>query len=257
MIADLAWNFALPILGGHNAFSILRAHRWNDLICDNSIADWNERTHSVTGSLISTSRHGIDVSLIYVSGGRQAQLEHGVRSEIVRAFHAGLIEWEMLSKKPYMAASRCDPRSRPKAQLQTWTNVLHAPLNQRIKCLSRPWSRPGMIHDIFSLLFCLPLWYLDLTQENFLTDDQEWLLAITRLPGRPHSQLVAGTFAAKIRLCSRKLGSVVTQTALASYISLDIGHLSLLLHSDGAFEIALAARRVLLPISAVFIFLPR
>lgn len=168
--------------GGQNAISIVRAHCWTDY----DVWQFHRglkaaNSFRVARSPISTSRHGNDVSLIFASGGRRAQLEPGDRSEIVRAFHAGLIEWEMLSKKPHLAARRCDPQSRPDAQPRTWTNVFHAPLNRRIKCLPRAYLRPGLINDIFSLLFCLPSWFLGPTQGDFLTDDQEWILAIPSL----------------------------------------------------------------------------
>lgn len=105
----------------------------------------------VTRSPISTSSHGNDVSLIFAFRGRQAQLEPGVRYEIFKAFHAGLIEWEMLSKQTTPDRQQMsDPRSRAKAQLRTWTNVLHAPLNRRIKCLPRPWFEAR--HDPWFLI---------------------------------------------------------------------------------------------------------
>lgn len=217
--------------GGHNAISIIRARCWTDYdLWQFHRALKAANSFRVIRSPISTSRHGNDVSLIFARGGRQAQLEPGVRSEIVRAFHAGLIEWEMLSKKPQLTASRCDPQSRPNAQPRTWINVLHAPLNRRISCLPRAYLRSGLINGIFSLLFCLPSWFLDPTQENFLTDDQDRILAI------PSSSAFT-TRCWDIRYWDKvmlsEFRSVVTQTALASYISLDICHVSFLLHSGG------------------------
>lgn len=60
------------------------------MICDNSIADWKQRTHSESPILQSQPLDTETMSLlIFARGGRQAQLEPEIRSEIVRAFHAG------------------------------------------------------------------------------------------------------------------------------------------------------------------------
>lgn len=129
--ADLAWNFTFLTLGGHNAISTIQSPLRNDY------DTWQfhrglkaANSFRTTRTSISDSRHGNDVSLIFARGGRHAQPEPGVRSEIVRVFHARLIEREMPSKKPQLTASRCDPQSRPKAQARTWANLFHTPLNR-------------------------------------------------------------------------------------------------------------------------------